>query len=218
MHLPFTPNHILLIDACYPPPAALTTSPNSQELSRLTYYAANKSGKLTKLGAEMEKRIKAESRRAQANNARSRAYVLISTCLPWHASLTYDSSLLVSLQILRALATECRRDLSLLTPSLLSSVDATLQALPADLEICAKAATLVRDVQSEEPQLLTPIQFTTWTTYTDGRLIGVDQTATKAYMSILERFSQVSTQEGKSADHECRNRCVLVQSLLLQRF
>ncbi|KZV77180.1 hypothetical protein PENSPDRAFT_178342 [Peniophora sp. CONT] len=176
MHLPFTPNHILLIDACYPPPAALNSSPNSQELSRLTYYAANKSGKLTKLGSEMEKRIKAESKRAQANNARSRA------------------SLLVSLQILRALATECRRDLSLLTPALLASVAVTLQALPTDLEICAKAATL----------------FTTWTTYTDGRLIGVDQGATKAYMFILEKFAKMSIQEGKSADHEFRNRTRLV--------
>jgi hypothetical protein len=83
MHLPFTPNHVLLISACYPPSAALTTSgfaPNSQELSRLTYYAANKAGKLNKLGAEMEKRIKVEARKAQAGNVRYRACVVIASC------------------------------------------------------------------------------------------------------------------------------------------
>ena len=40
----FTPNHVQLLNACYPPTSALLTSgpgfnPNSQELSKLTYYA-----------------------------------------------------------------------------------------------------------------------------------------------------------------------------------
>ncbi|KAI0320684.1 hypothetical protein OF83DRAFT_1238625 [Amylostereum chailletii] len=181
MHIPFTPNHVQLIAACYPPTAALLTSgpdyrPNSQELSRLTYYAVNKTGKLNKLGAEIEKRIKVEGRKAQAGNTRMRA------------------SLLISLAIMRALATECRRDIPLLTPSLLSAVDATLAALPSDLEVSAKAATL----------------FTTWTTFTDGRLIGVDQNATKDYMSILDKFSAMSTVESRLTDHEFRNRTHLV--------
>ena len=70
-----------LISACYPPSSALLTagpdySPNSQELSRLTYYAANRPGKISKLGNELEKRVKAESRKAAAGNTRARAYVL----------------------------------------------------------------------------------------------------------------------------------------------
>lgn len=78
MHLPFTPNHVQLITDCYPPQAALLTSgpdyrPNAQELSRLVYYAANKPGKINKLAAELEKRLKAECRKAQAGNTRSRA-------------------------------------------------------------------------------------------------------------------------------------------------
>lgn len=79
MHL-LTPNHIQLVSACYPPSSALPTagpdySPNSQELSRLTYYAANRPGKISKLGNELEKRIKADSRKAAAGNSRARPYV-----------------------------------------------------------------------------------------------------------------------------------------------
>jgi hypothetical protein len=46
---PFTPNHVNLINACYPSSSALLASgsnfqPQQQELSRLTYYASNKAG------------------------------------------------------------------------------------------------------------------------------------------------------------------------------
>lgn len=79
MHL-LTPNHIQLVSACYPSSSALLTagpdySPNSQELSRLTYYAANRPGKINKLGNELEKRVKADSRKAAAGNAKARACV-----------------------------------------------------------------------------------------------------------------------------------------------
>jgi hypothetical protein len=74
----FTPNHVQLIAACYPPSASLLTSgpdyhPNAQELSRLTYYAANKPGKIHKLGNELQKRIKFEGRKALSNNPRFRS-------------------------------------------------------------------------------------------------------------------------------------------------
>ena len=77
MHL-LTPNHVQLIAACYPPNAALLTSgpeyrPNSQELSRLTYYASNRPGKIAKLGNELEKRALADSRKAKSGNVRARA-------------------------------------------------------------------------------------------------------------------------------------------------
>jgi protein EFR3 len=85
-HLPFTPNHVLLISACYPNTAALLAAnadlrPNNQELSRLTYYAANRPGKINKLGSELEKRAVAEARKAKTGNARARACVLTS-CVP----------------------------------------------------------------------------------------------------------------------------------------
>jgi len=74
----FSPHHVRLIAACYPPSSALVTSgpeyqPNTQELSRLTYYASNHPGKLNKLGNELEKRARAECLKARAGNTRLRA-------------------------------------------------------------------------------------------------------------------------------------------------
>ncbi|KAI0775921.1 hypothetical protein BD413DRAFT_255861 [Trametes elegans] len=179
MHIPFTPNHVQLVTACYPPPAALLTAgpeyaPNSQELSRLTYYAANRPEKINKLGGELEKRVKTDARKAAAGNTRARA------------------SLLITLAIFKALATECRRDMALLSPSLLSSVNVTLSSLSADLEIAARAATV----------------FTTWTTYTDGLIIGVDLKVTDDYMSCLRHFARLGHLEHN--DHETRNRTRLI--------
>ncbi len=52
-------------------------------------------------------------------------------------------TLLITLAIFKALATECRREMALLSPSLLASVNATLSSLSMDLEIAARAATVV---------------------------------------------------------------------------
>lgn len=78
MHLLFSPNHVHLITACYPPSSALLSSgpqylPNPQELSRLTYYASNRPGKINKLGSELEKRVKSDVRKAKAGNTRAKA-------------------------------------------------------------------------------------------------------------------------------------------------
>ncbi|KAL6309605.1 hypothetical protein BKA93DRAFT_274079 [Sparassis latifolia] len=179
MHLPFTPNHIHLISACYPPSAALLAAgqeylPNSQELSRLTYYASNRPGKINKLSNELEKKARADCRKAQAGNTRARA------------------TLLITLYIFKALATECRRDISLLTSSLMSAVKITLCALSSDLEVAARAANV----------------FTAWTTFTDGHLIGVDRDVTQDYLACLESFSAMGTK--RSDDAEIRNRTRLV--------
>ncbi|KAH9918217.1 uncharacterized protein BXZ73DRAFT_92274 [Epithele typhae] len=178
MHL-LTPNHIQLVSACYPSAAALLTagpeySPNSQELSRLTYYAANRPGKINKLGGELEKRARVECKKAAQGNGRSR------------------SALLITLAIIKALASECRRDMAQISPALLMSVNATLTALPNDLEVAARAASV----------------FTAWTTYTDGLIIGIDLKATDDYMSCLKHFSRLGSIEHN--DHETRNRMRLV--------
>ncbi|KAG5221564.1 plasma membrane localization protein [Salix suchowensis] len=52
-------------------------------------------------------------------------------------------SLLISLSIFRSLAIECRRDIHLISPSLISSINTTLGALPNDLEVTARAASVV---------------------------------------------------------------------------
>jgi len=51
--------------------------------------------------------------------------------------------LLISLAILRALATECRRDIALVTPSLIASIDVAFAAVPEDLEVVARLASVV---------------------------------------------------------------------------
>lgn len=75
-----TSNHLRLIDACYPPSAVLATptnehKPNAQELSRLTYYASNRPGKLTKLGTVLEKRTRADARKGGTGHFKSKACV-----------------------------------------------------------------------------------------------------------------------------------------------
>lgn len=88
-----TPNHIRLINACYPAAplaAAPQFRPNSQELSRLTYYASNRPGKLHKLSEELEKRAKNQAKRAQAGNAKFRAYVLVLASVDGIMKLTRD--------------------------------------------------------------------------------------------------------------------------------
>ncbi|EIW82325.1 hypothetical protein CONPUDRAFT_164944 [Coniophora puteana RWD-64-598 SS2] len=180
MHI-FTPNHVHLIAACSPPSSALLSAgpeyrPNAQELSKLTYYAANRPGKINKLGSELEKRIKSDSHKAQAGNARARA------------------SLLINLAILRDLAVECRREISLLSPSLVASIKNALDALLTDLEVSARAASV----------------FTAWCTYTDGHVIGADAMLNQDYLSILHKFADQSVADRKSVDDEMRNRARLV--------
>ncbi|KAF9534181.1 hypothetical protein CPB83DRAFT_866446 [Crepidotus variabilis] len=175
----FTPHHVKLLNSCYPPGSVLLTagpdySPNSHELSRLTYYASNHPGKLTKIGSELEKKVKGECTKAKAGNTKSRA------------------SLLISLSIFRSLATECRRDIALLSPPLIGAVDCTLASLPSDLEVVTRAATV----------------FTAWTTYTNGQLVGTDSKMTKDYLSTLSQFSSLSCIH--SLDQETQNRSRLI--------
>ena len=148
MHLPFTPNHVQLIADCYPPqPSIPNPAPNPQELSRLLYYASNKPGKVSKLAAELDRRAKLEARKAQAGSHRGRAYVPLplnrSVCRPIHL-VYFNRSLLITLSIYKSLVNECRRDISQLSAALISSVNAALKALPTDLELAAKAASVVR--------------------------------------------------------------------------
>ncbi|KAI0796779.1 hypothetical protein C8Q75DRAFT_710209 [Abortiporus biennis] len=181
MHFPFTPNHVQLIAACYPPNAALLNSgpeyrPNAQELSRMTYYASNRPGKINKLSGELERRVRIDCRKAQAGNLRARA------------------SLLITLAMFKALATECRRDISLLSSSLLASINVTLSGLSSDLEVAARAASV----------------FAAWTAYTDGHLIGVDRYVTEEHMACLQVFSRMGQISSTTLDHEIRNRTRLL--------
>ncbi|KIO30259.1 hypothetical protein M407DRAFT_20723 [Tulasnella calospora MUT 4182] len=174
-----TPNHIRLIDACYPAAplaAGPQYRPNSQELSRLTYYGSNRPGKLHKLSEELEKRAKNQARRAQAGNAKFRALLLIT------------------LDILRALTAECRRDLNLFSNGVINSVDVALTSLPTDLEVIARAAST----------------FTAWATYTDGSLLHSDKDLVETYLKALQTFAMMGVMDPQKSDDEFRSRKRLV--------
>lgn len=112
---------------------------------------------------------------------------------------------MITLAIIKALAIECRRDLALLTGSLLSSVNTSLAAISSDLEVAARAGSVVRVAPIRSfTYSLTRSQFTAWTTYTDGHLIEVDQNVRQDYMSCLQVFSLMGRVESK--DEEVMNR------------
>lgn len=67
-----------LLNECYPPPKALLQAgpdyrPLSQDLSKLTYSAKNKSSLLPKIGDELEKRVVKEAARSTGGYTRYRA-------------------------------------------------------------------------------------------------------------------------------------------------
>lgn len=103
-----------------------------------------------------------------------------------------SSSLLISHAILRSLVTECRRDIALLSSSLIGSIDCTLNSVPSDLEVVARAASVVGLRLLSVYLGLIRVQFTAWTTYTNGQLIGADSSLTKNYLSILIQFANLS--------------------------
>jgi hypothetical protein len=49
-------------------------------------------------------------------------------------------------------------------------------------------------------------QFVAWTTFTDGRLVGVDQAVTDDYLSVLGRFSTMSRASSPTGDPDFTNR------------
>lgn len=116
-------------------------------------------------------------------------------------------SLLITLSILRALAVECRRDISLLSPALVACLKVTLDSLSSDLEVVARAASVVSTIPAILFRLSSPmLQFTAWCTFTDGHVIGADSHLALDYLAVLRQFALQSTAEVKSVDHELRNR------------
>lgn len=121
----------------------------------------------------------------------------------------------MTLEILRALTAECRRDLALFSSGVLASIDIALVCLPKDLEVVARAASTasppILDLAGQEGDKLidfsATLQFTAWATYTDGTLLGVDESLTQTYLSVLRMFSKMGiTDVEKKADEEFRSR------------
>ncbi|WRT68287.1 uncharacterized protein IL334_005263 [Kwoniella shivajii] len=178
------------LNACYPPSKALITSgpeyrPLSQDLSKLLYFATNKPSKLANIGEELEKRINKESIKSTGGYPK------------------YRASLLISLAILRALLTECKRDISLFGKSALRSIKSSLNVKvyqksdELDLEVIGRSAAA----------------FIAFTTFTDGSLIGIDENTTRIYLEILDIFSKMATFTStptEKGDMEQQNRTRLI--------
>jgi len=92
------------------------------------------------IGEESQGRVQEGSSRQPAYKDVSRHILQLNNTFTGFIS----SALLMTLSIFRTLATECRRDIALLSPSLMSSVKETLDAVPTDLEVIVRAASLVR--------------------------------------------------------------------------
>ncbi|KAJ1724036.1 plasma membrane localization protein [Coemansia erecta] len=106
--------HATLIERCFPPEKSGETTPNSNELSYLVYYAQSKPAKLTKVGAYLSKRIARDTQKLKR------------------------TEVLISLRIYDALLDSCGRDLHFFARDVLGSLDTVLAA--SDFEL-SKAAT-----------------------------------------------------------------------------
>jgi len=138
------PKHVRMTSACYPPqPSSLDPVPNPNELSSLLHYASIKPGRVSKLAAELDRRIKLKTQRGQMD----RAYVPPhSRTIPFAGLFTwcFIRTIFITFSIYESLVNECWGDVSQLSSALILSVSATLKALPSDLELVANAAHVVR--------------------------------------------------------------------------
>ncbi|KAK4684800.1 protein EFR3, partial [Tremellales sp. Uapishka_1] len=181
---------VALLNACYPPSKQLLSTapdyrPLSQDLSKLTYYATNKPSKIAKIGEELEKRVHKEAMRSTGGYPK------------------YRASLLISLAVLKALISECKRDLGLFSRSIIRIIDSALsvkiyQKDELDLEVAGRASSC----------------FTAFTTFSDGAPVGVDDSLTVSYMNVLKKFSAMAVYSAMSekpdSDLETRNRTRLI--------
>ena len=206
MHL-FTPNHVALVGACYPPWSSASPEyrPNPQELSRLTYYATNRPGKIHKLGLELEKHTRSESTKALAGHPRQRACVSsLSPSLHPHTRPAPSSS--HSPSSVPSPSNVAATSPSFPPPSFPASNSPSISSPPTWRSLPVLPASCV----PSPPPLTTPhpFQLTAWCTYTDGHAIGVDPDMTQNYLVVLGQFAKQSVAEIKSVDHELRNRSV----------
>ena len=111
-------------------------------------------------------------------------------------------SLLISLAILRALITECKRDLALFSRSIVRIVNFALEVKvyqkgDADLEVVGRAASC----------------FIAYTTYAQG-LNMIDDTVFNTYLTVLRKFALLatskSTHSDEKIDFETQNRTRLI--------
>lgn len=112
-------------------------------------------------------------------------------------------SLLISLAILRALISECRRDLALFSRSIVRIVNSALEVKvyqkgEPDLEVIGRAASC----------------FIAYTTYAEGNSMGTDDAVGSTYLIVLRKFAVLATArpagQDEKPDLETQNRTRLI--------
>lgn len=124
---PFTSNHAKLIKDCYPPKPEGVPSAVSNNLGKLTFYAAGRPKKLPKVSTALLERAEKDSKSNSGPKGRA--------------------GLAVTLDIYKGLATECRSDLRVFGEQALRVVEMGLSrkdGTKRDPDMEARAASLVR--------------------------------------------------------------------------
>ncbi|CAI2182317.1 14376_t:CDS:10 [Funneliformis geosporum] len=142
--------HATLINNCYPTGPG-ETLPKSSELSYLVFYANSKPAKLTKCGIYLEKRVATDVRKRRKQDTE------------------------VSLQIIKALIDECKKDLNLFSKNVVKIISASLST--NDIDLVSRATSV----------------FITFCAYHNGSTLGVDTEFTSIYESLIDQFAKYAT-------------------------
>ncbi|GBB96693.1 hypothetical protein RclHR1_02810011 [Rhizophagus clarus] len=142
--------HATLINNCYPT-SSEETRPKSSELSYLLFYAKSKPAKLTKCGVYLEKRVITDVRKRRKQDTE------------------------ISLQIIKSLLEECKKDLNLFSKNVVKIIASSLST--NDIDLVARAASV----------------FIVFCADNDGSTIGVDTEFTTDYESLVKKFANYAS-------------------------
>lgn len=181
-------NHRAMVDECYPPPKSLASigpeyKANSNELSKLTYYANRKPEKLTKVGKYLETKASTESKGVSGSG---------------QAADKAKGSLMVTLAITKDLITECHRDINYFASSAAVILSAALQgaakanAGKRDLDITARSAAA----------------FFALSNYLNSASNSLDSESTRQYLNLISQFAKIAVEQGSDKEHQNRVRLI----------
>ncbi|PWN22546.1 hypothetical protein BCV69DRAFT_311344 [Microstroma glucosiphilum] len=182
-----TPNHRKLVQDCYPPSKRIAgvENPSSNELGKLVYYAQSKPAKLSKVGKVLEERAAADARGVEGAGA---------------ANEKAKCGLLITIAILKALISECPRDITYISKSAQAIMAHAVKASAKsgnggqrDLALSARASST----------------FFAYTSALDPARNSVEGELGASYLELLESFGYMATDRNTS-DPEDLNRARLI--------
>lgn len=179
----FEKNHQRLIDACYPPKAPKDTtalpSAVSNEVSKLTFYAAGRPKKLPKV--------------AEAVLHRAQAFA------PATPGFKGTAGLAVSVDVMRALVSEARAELGCFGAEALEVAELGLRQ-QGSLDLFARAASLVSQTLWTMSAVrlhadwMVLVQFHGVVTFSSGSSLAVGDRTGHAYLTCLAILADTASQ------------------------